>query len=68
MTKKTKAASQCECERDCHFGPDPVHHLYGAKVAALFDVKTPFGTMHVCGACKDTCLAIYVVPQQEKKK
>lgn len=64
---------RCECEHQDHFvKPIPglgevryelVGHAYGIDFDAkhIEHVHTPFGTFAVCPACRETCMADYVI-------
>lgn len=58
---------KCECEHQSHMDKD-MHtpngnpaHKYGVAYSNRYmqDVKTPFGTFHVCKDCAEDCLQQY---------
>lgn len=57
MTGREKHTT-CECEHESHFPTDdgikPERHNYGERLAET-DIKTAWGTFHVCQGCKDVC-------------
>ncbi len=57
--------SWCQCEHICHVGKEPKHHGEGF-VAETFPVATPFGTFHVCDACRKDCYAEFALPMMHE--
>jgi len=57
----TTTMNKCQCEHDKHFDDTsltPKAHLYGA-LREVYEVKTDYGTYHVCKECSGTCLLRY---------
>jgi hypothetical protein len=58
---RTKA---CQCEHESHF-PEPaiLGHAFGVefRVEHMQTVRTPWGKVRACPACRDTCLSKYEV-------
>lgn len=46
--------AKCECESIEHFDNNKLH-VYGENFNESFEIKTVFGTFHVCKECKEKC-------------
>lgn len=48
----------CECERACHGAVESHVHAYAAP-AKTTPTQTPYGVLHICKVCAETCMKDY---------